>query len=196
MTGGVRQCYEAMEESGFRPDRHTVVHLVMRSDSWAAYLAVGVFNLTQGRTDRARAQLARAEALSRTTRTSPTCSARSRSHRCAWATLRRPSRGSAHALPCAARPGTSLSSRGSSSTAEPYRVSSRGPPRGRTMAPPRRTGPEAGTGTDRTTLVPMDPDEERQGPPSPRSGRIRKKRDQGYEAARHARKHHFKELGP
>ena len=63
MTGDVRRCCRIMEESGWEPDRHTVVRLVMESQSWAAvYMAVGWFNVTQGRMDRARACLAKAEA--------------------------------------------------------------------------------------------------------------------------------------
>ena len=63
MTGDVRRCYGIMEESGWEPDRHTVVRLVMESQSWAAvYMAVGWFHVTQGTMDRARACFAKAEA--------------------------------------------------------------------------------------------------------------------------------------
>jgi hypothetical protein len=59
----VARCYRALEESGWEPDRPTVVRLAMESDSWAAaYMVVGWFNLTQGRVHRARACLAKAEA--------------------------------------------------------------------------------------------------------------------------------------
>jgi hypothetical protein len=63
MTGDVARCCRALEESGWEPDRYTVVRLVLESDSWAAvFMAIGWFNLREGRMDRARAFLARAEA--------------------------------------------------------------------------------------------------------------------------------------
>ena len=59
----IKECYEVMEQSAWELDRSKVATLVMESQSWAAtYVLIGWFALTEGRVDRSKASLARAEA--------------------------------------------------------------------------------------------------------------------------------------
>jgi hypothetical protein len=62
-AGDVMRCYRFMEEAGWELDKVTTIDLVMCSQSWtAAYMVTGWFNLIEGRPDRSRAYLAKAEA--------------------------------------------------------------------------------------------------------------------------------------